>query len=929
MMTMHARVTRATGSTLVVLALGLGMMGAGAATASPALASPDAERPSAGPGLRLPDGPATVGRWSVRADDAGLEPQLVWRSRRPLPLTDARPELRVGDRVVALPTVTPDGRGLTVPLGALAGIDTRRLEVWLGADRLDRAGRTTFAAQVPGGQDAFADPDVLTVDPARPGSFEVGAEFDYSADALPWSEFNRSMEVLGHAVLPAGVDDAPLVLFLHGRHSVCYRPAPGEPVPPFPSEPGQWDCPGPRVPIPSFLGYDYIQQRLATQGYASVSISANAINALDFASPDGGAAARSALVRHHLGLLQEWAADPSRPRWYQRVDLGRTVLVGHSRGGEGVATASVDRPADAPWTVLGQVLVAPTNFARRATPYTPAVTMLPYCDGDVFDLQGQQYTDLPRDLTADDTSLFSSVLMRGANHNFFNTEWTPGVSLAPSWDDWFDKSDPLCGADAPTRLSAAEQRAAGRAWIAAAVHVFVDGDTDALPALDSAGPITVPSAPASSVLTEAIGGDRTLIRPGPGAGPTGAGTLCRATGAPHASLPRCSQGVRTYRGLHWSQLPVAVRSQVELRLRWRSPDVGGGVWLDDPVDLSGPDTTLDLRLVVDPTISGQRARIRLTDADGDSWATEPRSLRPLPGNRFLRAYFGQTLRVDPARAPDDLDLTAIRGVALQGVSAEGQVWLLDAAARRPGLLPVPDERAPEVSLGPRVVVTEGDSDGSVEMTYALDAPSPRPVRFTVAVADDEDDLDAVRVRVPAGVTDGTVEVQYEGDRVDDPDRRTIWLGAYAERGVVVDDGTSTVVVVDDDPDARMSARVARSPVRAGQPMVWVLRLDRPTDYTVFWYAQGVVSNTTRPPDLRVSDVPADWARRHLGRNADPRAPVASEYYPYGSLRAGDRVARIVVPTRKHPARPGPRVLTLRLFSPLLPGDEVVRSIRRR
>ena len=97
-----------------------------------------------------------MGSWQVRTAAASRPagepaPVLVWRSPHPLPVTDARPELRVDGRLVAVPTGTADGRGLAVPLDALAGVDTRRLEVWLGADRLDRAGPL---APVPAGRRA-------------------------------------------------------------------------------------------------------------------------------------------------------------------------------------------------------------------------------------------------------------------------------------------------------------------------------------------------------------------------------------------------------------------------------------------------------------------------------------------------------------------------------------------------------------------------------------------------------------------------------------------------------------------------------------------------------------------------------------------------------------------------------------------------------
>ena len=73
------------------------------------------------------------------------------------------------------------------------------------------------------------------------------------------------------------------------------------------------------------------------------------------------------------------------------------------------------------------------------------MTLLPSCDGDLTDLQGQRFTDTARDLAGDDTSLKSSVLLMGANHNYFNTVWSPGVGPAPAADDWTGPAWRECG----------------------------------------------------------------------------------------------------------------------------------------------------------------------------------------------------------------------------------------------------------------------------------------------------------------------------------------------------------------------------------------------------------------------------------------------------------------------------------------------------
>ena len=61
--------------------------------------------------------------------------------------------------------------------------------------------------------------------------------------------------------------------------------------------------------------------------------------------------------------------------------------------------------------------------------------MLPYCDGDVSNQQGQHFIDDSR-YAYDDDVLRSTVWVMGANHNFFNTVWTPGKYAYSTSDDW-------------------------------------------------------------------------------------------------------------------------------------------------------------------------------------------------------------------------------------------------------------------------------------------------------------------------------------------------------------------------------------------------------------------------------------------------------------------------------------------------------------
>ena len=139
--------------------------------------------------------------------------------------------------------------------------------------------------------------------------------------------------------------------------------------------------------------------------------------------------------------------------------------------------------------------------------------MLPFCDGDVCDLQGQRFTDTARDLTTGDTSLKSSVLVMGANHNFFNTEWTPGHRRRAGVGRLGRRRRARVRRANPDRLTAAEQRAVGTAYVAGAVHLFADGDQDVLPLFDGSR-ARVDSTGDAQVLSHAIGGGRDVRAPG-------------------------------------------------------------------------------------------------------------------------------------------------------------------------------------------------------------------------------------------------------------------------------------------------------------------------------------------------------------------------------------------------------------------------------
>src|SRR5690606_30915332 len=113
------------------------------------------------------------------------------------------------------PEIGADGRTLTLSGVRLSDGQRSRLEVWLGADRLDTAGRRDLPRAGGEPEPPVGPTTTPAIDFGEPGDHPI-ARFDYRSGPRPWAAFPSPMEVLGHAVLPTDADDAPLVLFLHG-----------------------------------------------------------------------------------------------------------------------------------------------------------------------------------------------------------------------------------------------------------------------------------------------------------------------------------------------------------------------------------------------------------------------------------------------------------------------------------------------------------------------------------------------------------------------------------------------------------------------------------------------------------------------------------------------------------------------------------------
>ena len=123
-----------------------------------------------------------------------------------------------------------------------------------------------------------------------------------------WGFTPEEMPLNARVWYPDGPGPFPLVLVVHGNHDMKDFSDPG---------------------------YDYLGELLASRGYILASIDENFINGGIRGEND----ARGWFLLKHLELFQEFSREEGNP-FFDKVDMGRVALMGHSRGGEAVANAA-------------------------------------------------------------------------------------------------------------------------------------------------------------------------------------------------------------------------------------------------------------------------------------------------------------------------------------------------------------------------------------------------------------------------------------------------------------------------------------------------------------------------------------------------------------------------------------------------------------
>lgn len=222
-----------------------------------------------------------------------------------------------------------------------------------------------------------------------------------------WGFDRKAFPLNARVWYPEGAGPFPLVLVVHGNHSMTDYSDPG---------------------------YAWLGELLASRGFILASIDENFINGGARGENDG----RGWMLLKHLEVFRALNDSAGKPL-AGRVDMSRIVLMGHSRGGEAAAVAAAFNrlshyPDDASqrfdfgFDIRGVVAIAPVDGQYEPTDKGTPVHDVNYLvihgthDGDVSTFNGLTQYDRVH-FTPGTDHFKSAILMYRANHGQWNTGW--------------------------------------------------------------------------------------------------------------------------------------------------------------------------------------------------------------------------------------------------------------------------------------------------------------------------------------------------------------------------------------------------------------------------------------------------------------------------------------------------------------------------
>jgi hypothetical protein len=472
----------------------------------------------------------------------------------------------------------------------------------------------------------------------------------------------------------------PLLVFLHGRHSTTYDPTTGSAF-------LEWPATGNHLPIESYKGYDYLANVMASHGYFVISISANGINAFDNSVGDAGALARAQLIQRHLDIWHDLTTTgvvtglpdgtPNMPfgtRFVGKVDLQNIGTMGHSRGGEGVVRHYLyNQSLGSPYGIKAVFALAPIDFQREVITNVPFAVLLPYNDGDVSDLEGVGFFDDARYSSPGDMAPKHTIEVIGADHNFYNTVWTPGlypfVGAPPGFGGTFEDRS------GTTRLTPTMEQGTGLAYMSAFFRTYIGKESQFFPYLTGDAP-PPPSA--------TVGADHIFVGYQPADNASARRDVNRLTTTSNLTTDTLG-GAVTQSGLTTYSIGPTFPSDSlnALRLGWSSTTA---FWQNDlPAGFRDESRYYALQFRVSDLLTATTDfSVTLTDGAGHSATTTVGAQYPSPGSSPLFAppdgglhHVLNDVRL-PLSAFVGIDLTDVRSIRFTfDQRSSGSLWLAD------------------------------------------------------------------------------------------------------------------------------------------------------------------------------------------------------------------------------------------------------------
>ena len=806
--------------------------------------------------------------WSVT--DLGGMYQVTLDLDRPLEMRSDAPTLLVDGKQVGLATESATGRALTVLTDDASVLTAKSVEAGWFSDAGTMSVKPTDIAEAPEPGD-IEDAPQGTPDPSVPGEYSYSkALYSFGNTAIELAGIGGIRgEVEGKIYLPDTDEAAPVVLFLHGRHTSCGGSG---------SNPARWPCLPTQTNIPSYAGYDGAAEALASHGYAVISIGANAVNANDNQlALDYGAQARGQLILDTLAIFRDanegtsttlhdaqtdadvtladaLAGNEGLPAaalddeiveltpadLVGKLDFSRVGLMGHSRGGEGVTSAAtLNAGLEDPFDIVSILPLAPVDFGRMTTPDIPTMLLLPYCDGDVSSQQGQHMNDDSR-YAFDDDVLRTDVWVMGANHNFFNTVWTPSQYPLSSSDDWSGtnptsarSTDSVCGTTGDAvgttiRLTDAEQYDVGTTLMSGWFRLTVGGEDEFLPMFDGSGAkvdstqdvdirvsATQPSSARTDIATLTTAGAARTYG-------TATATLCASMSgrAVPQVLPYCST-LASSQLPHWTSVRFGgdVPASPMTRMQWTSGTGEIRVSVPRAARDASAHEFLTIKASPDESVAygtGTDLTITLVDGTGATSTAKVSELNPnalvrLPQSTQNPTTLGKIVLHEVRLPLDavDIDLTDVREVRIKagvglGDSVSGGVFLTDLAFASSAL----GTAAPgtEITVGTAPVrVEEGMGPDEALIPVHLSKPSTKPVTAYVSAiggttATAKAGMQMRKVVFAPGETCTTVPVATYGDAAASSAATTTYTIAVTNtsNAVMGSDAFAPLVVREDD-----------------------------------------------------------------------------------------------------------------------------------